>query len=116
MLGILTTRGEKDDSITSHQHKGFYSVKSRLGEVKLMSHQSDWVFSKTVLYQLWSCTGNMIMKDNIIHNTKFWPFVIHNHLKRSQFCSMNYIMNDLVNDKKSHNIVSNKQFPSAKRE
>ena len=28
--------------------------------------------------------------------------VIHNYLKRSQFC----VMNDIVNDKKGHNIVN----------
>ena len=43
---------------------------------------------------------------NIIHNAKLLPLscVIHNRLKRSQFC----IMNDIVNDKKGHTIVNDK--------
>ena len=48
-------------------------------------------------------------------------FVIHDCLKRSQFCIMNdivnikkghNIVNDTVNDKKGHNIVNNKQLCS----
>ena len=36
-------------------------------------------------------------------------FVVHDCLKRSQFCIMNDIMNNIVNDKKGHNIVHNKK-------
>ena len=46
--------------------------------------------------------GNVV--HNVIHNAKLWPFVIHNYSKRSQFC----IMNDIVSDKKGHNIVNDK--------
>ena len=41
ILGILTTQGETVSLVTSHQHEGYYSVKSSLHEVRLMSHQSD---------------------------------------------------------------------------
>ena len=50
ILGILITRGEKDNSITTH-----YSVNSSLRELRLMSHQSDYsilniyVITKTVI-------------------------------------------------------------------
>ena len=37
-----------------------------------------------------------------VHNAKLWTFVIHNCLKRSQFC----IMNDIVNNTKGQNIVN----------
>ena len=58
---------------------------------------------------------------NVVHNAKLWHFVIHDCLKRSQFCIMNdivnikkghNIVNDTVNDKKGHNIVNNKQLCS----
>ena len=40
---------------------------------------------------------------NVIHNAKLWPFVIHSSWKRSQFC----IINDIVYNKKGHNLVNN---------
>ena len=38
---------------------------------------------------------------NVIHNTKLWPFVVHNCLKKeinSFKTAQNYIMNDILND------------------
>ena len=43
---------------------------------------------------------------NVIRNAKLWFFVIYNCLKRSHFC----IMKNIVNDKKGHNILHDKQL------
>ena len=73
-----------------------------------MSRQyaSYWnAFLFIIFYQSCFLSGNRVMNDMA-------TLCCSQLLKRSQFCVMNNIENDHVNDKKGHNIVNDKQLCS----